>query len=59
MMKYDGSIIDINTSTIQLGVHCRDLLAMNALSGSDTTSYPFGKGKMTTLKYCQILNFNT
>ena len=42
----DGSIIDINASTIQLGVQCRDLLAMHALSGSDTS----GKGKMTALK---------
>ena len=42
----DGSIIDINASTIQLDVQCRDLLAMHALSGSDTS----GKGKMTALK---------
>ena len=32
MMKSEGSIIDINASTIQLGVQCRDLLAMHALS---------------------------
>ena len=29
-------------------VQCRDLLAIHALSGSD--SYPCGKGKMTKLK---------
>ena len=52
VMKSDGSIIDINASrsTIQLGVQCRDFLAMHVLAGSETTSYPFGKEKMNALK---------
>ena len=28
---------------------CSDILAMDALTGCDTTSYPFGKGKLSAL----------
>ena len=32
MMKSDGSIVDINASTIQLGVQCRGCVSVNACS---------------------------
>ncbi len=48
MTTYDGSVIDINASSLQLGEECKDLLAVHALTGCNTTSYPFGKGKMST-----------
>ena len=33
-----------------LGDSCANLLAMHALTGCDTVSYPFGKGKVNAIK---------
>ncbi len=50
MKMSDGSVIDINTSALQLGEEFKDLLVVHALTGCDTTSYPFGKGKISVLR---------
>ena len=47
MKKFDESIIDINATATKLGNTCDQLLAMHALTGCDTTSYPYSKGKTT------------
>ena len=46
------------TSIQQRGVQCRDLMAMHALSGSDTTSYPFEKWTMAALKILLNVEFH-
>ena len=43
MEKWDGTILNINATVNKLGDKCRNILAVNALSGCDTVSYPFGK----------------
>ena len=45
MKKVGGNVIDINATAIKLGSKCSQLLAVHALTGSDSTSYPFNKGK--------------
>ena len=40
MKRWDGSVLDINAIYADLG---------HALSGCDTTSYPYGKGNVTAL----------
>ena len=50
MKKSDGSVIDIDASTSRLREQCSDIRAMHALTGCDTTRYPFGKGKLSALK---------
>ena len=49
MRKYDGRIIDINATSAKLGDKCLDLLVVHAISGCDTVSYPFGKGKVSAI----------
>ena len=49
MKKYDGKVIDINATALKLDDKCFDLLAIHALSGCDTVSYPFGKGKVSAV----------
>ncbi len=49
MKKSDGRIIDINASAIQLGPKSAQLLATHALTGCDTVSYLFGKGKLSAV----------
>lgn len=50
MEKWDGSVLDINATVTKLGEKCQRILAMHALSGCDTVSYPHGKGKVSALK---------
>ena len=50
MEKWDGVILDINSTVDQLGEKCNGILALHALSGCDTVSYPCGKGKVSALK---------
>ena len=38
MEWWDGTVLNINATCANLGMH--------ALIGSDTTSYPYGKGKI-------------
>ena len=59
MKKSDGLVIDINTSAVLLGEKCLDIVAMHALTGCDTTSYPFGKGKQTALKFLSKVNLQS
>jgi hypothetical protein len=49
MERWDGTVLDINATCADLGPNCLQLLGMHALSGCDTTSYPFGKGKISAL----------
>ena len=49
MRKYNGKIINISATVAKLGNKCSDLLAVHALSGCDTVSYPYGKGKISTI----------
>ena len=49
MERWDGSLFDINAICADLGQKCLQLLCMHALSGCDTTSYPYGKGNVNTL----------
>ena len=50
MKKYSGKVIDIKTTASKLGNKCYDLFSMHALSGCDTASYPFGKGKLCAVR---------
>ena len=50
MKMSNGSLVDFNTSSTQIGEQYRDVLTRHALTGCDSTSYPFGKGKLTGLK---------
>ena len=49
MKKNNGRFIDINSSVKSLGTKCLDLLALHAVSGCDSVSFPYGKGKVTSL----------
>ena len=49
MERWDGMVLDINATCTNLGLKCLQLLGMHALSGCDTTSYPYGKGKIRAL----------
>ena len=51
MEKWNGDVLDINKTVQQLGPRrCSQLLGVHTLSGCDTVSYPFGKGKQSALK---------
>lgn len=50
MERWDGTVLNINATVENLGDHSCSILAMHALSGCDTTSYPAGKGKVSALK---------
>ena len=50
MRKWDGTLLDINATCAQLGPKCLQLLGMHYLTGCDTTSYFYGKGKVSALK---------
>ncbi len=58
MEKWDGSVFDINATCNNLRHKCLELLGMHALSGCDTTSYPYGKGKVTALNTLQAGDFS-
>ena len=57
MKRWDGSVLDINATCAALGQKCEQLLAMHALTGCDTTSYPYGKRKVTALNTMISGNF--
>ena len=51
MEKWNGDVLDVSKTIEQLGPRkCSQLLGLHALSGCDTVSYPFGKGKKSVLK---------
>ena len=49
MERWDGTVLDINATCTNLGPKCLQLLGMHAISGCDTTSYPYGRGKLSAL----------
>ena len=49
MERWDGTVLDINQTCTKLGSKCPQLLGMHALTGCDTTSFPFNKGKESAL----------
>lgn len=55
MEKWNGTVLDINSTVHKLGDQCRSILAVHALSGCDTTSYPVGKGKVSALKAMSVV----
>ena len=58
MEKWDGVVLDINATCANLGdTLCSQLLGAHAITGCDTVSYPFGKGKATVLKIMKKENF--
>ena len=57
MERWDGSVWDINATCAQLGSRCLQILGMHYLTGSDATSYLFGKGKVSALKVLQAGDF--
>ena len=51
MEKWDGVVLDVNATCAHLGsTVCSKLLGAHAITGCDTVSYPFGKGKASMLK---------
>ena len=50
MERWDGTVLDINSTCADLGPKSLQLLGMHALTGCDTTSYPYAKGKVSALK---------
>ena len=50
MEKWDGTVLDIRALVVKLGDKCGQLPGIHALSGCDTVSYPYGKGKKSALK---------
>ena len=50
MEKWDKTFLDVNTAVEKLGGKRGMLLGLHAMSGCDTVSYPFGKGKGSALK---------
>ena len=51
MEKWDGVVLDGNATCANLGsTVCSKLLGAHAITGCDTVSYPFGKGKASMLK---------
>lgn len=49
MERWDGSVLDINATCANLDQKSLQLPAVHAISGCDTTSYPYGKGKVTAV----------
>lgn len=58
MEKWDRVVLDINATCANLGdTLCSQLLGAHAISGCDTVSYPFGKGKISALKILKAGHF--
>ena len=49
MEHWNGVVIDITATCLLLGSKCLQLPGMNVISGCDTVSYPFKKGKISAL----------
>ena len=59
METRDGVVLAINATCANLADSvCLQLFGAHALSGSDTVSYPFGKGYASILKTLTAGNFN-
>ena len=57
MERWDGTVWDINKTCDQLGPKCLQILGMHNLTGSDITSYLFGKGKVSALNILMAGDF--
>ena len=57
MERWDGTVLDINQTCTKLGSKCPQLLGMHALTGCDTTSFPFNKGKVSALSVLDAGDF--
>ena len=57
MEKWDGTVLHINNMVAALGDTSLQLLGMHAVTGCDTVSYPFNKGKLTALSKFREGNF--
>lgn len=57
MESWNGVVININATYFQLGSNCLQLLGMHAISGRDTVSYPFNKGKISALNALKAGDF--
>ena len=55
--RWDGVVWNINATCDQLGHHWRQILGMFCLTGSETTSYMYGKGKLSALNTQRGGNF--
>ena len=55
--KWDGSVLHVNDNAAALGDKRLQLLGMHAVTGCDTVSYPFKKGKLTALSKLQQGDF--
>ena len=49
MKWFDRKTIDINATAMALGDKCIQLLPMQAITGCDSVSYPFGKTRCPKL----------
>jgi len=49
MERRDGTVLDINATCADLDKKFLQLLGVHPLSGCDTVSYPYGKGKISAL----------
>ena len=58
MENWEGKVLSINTTCKELGQKSLELLGMHYLTGSDTTSYFYGKGKVSALKTLKEGNFS-
>ena len=58
MRKYNGKVIDINATVYKLGDKSCDLLALHALSGCDSVSFPYGKGKISAISLMNKMNLH-
>ena len=50
MQRWNGEVWSVNETCAKLGEKCLQLLSLHYLTGSDTTSFLFGKGKIRALK---------
>ena len=57
MERWNGVVLDINATCLQLGSKSLQLLGMHALSGCDTVSYPFNKEKISALNVLKAGDF--
>jgi len=53
----DGAVLDTNATCAQVGPKCLQILGMHYITGSDTTSYLYCKGKVSALKTLRAGDF--
>ena len=50
MKTWKGKVYHINATCEKLGANCLQLLGFHYMTGSDATSFPYGKGKVSSWK---------